>query len=101
MGTPVADMMMREIRAVTKGTLYLVRFGSCGAIGNGKPGAISVAGKGAIMVTKNYDYWSGRYQNDDDCKATSSEIPYSISSIIPADQELSNAVIFDNILVDR
>jgi hypothetical protein len=93
MGTPVADMMMREVRAVTKGPLYCVRFGSCGAIKNGKPGAVTVAGKGAIMITKNYDYWSKRYENEgSEIPASKIPYPYIISSIIPADQDLSNAV---------
>jgi hypothetical protein len=33
MGTPVADMMLREVRAITEGPLLVVRFGSCGGIG--------------------------------------------------------------------
>lgn len=42
MGTPLADMLLREVRAVTEGPLLIVRFGSCGGIGpNTVPGQAS------------------------------------------------------------
>ena len=83
----MADMMMREVRAVTNGPLLCIRFGSCGAIREGKPGQVSVAGKGAVMINKNYDYWVDKYSTDNSSKTVKE--PYSISSLIPADQDLS------------
>jgi uridine phosphorylase len=92
MGVPVADMMLREVRAVTKGPLLVVRFGSCGAIQLGKPGSVAVAGKGAVMISKNYDYWTGRYSSNTAEGSDPPKDPYLVSSRIPSDQELSDAV---------
>jgi uridine phosphorylase len=83
MGFPLADMMLREVRAVTFGELLVLRFGSCGSIGDVPAGAIAVSNKGGCMVTKNYDYW-----NQDGSELE----PYLISKLIPADFELSNNV---------
>ncbi|KAJ3304266.1 hypothetical protein HDV03_003003 [Kappamyces sp. JEL0829] len=111
MGTPVADMMMREVRAVTDGPLLVIRFGSCGAIGNGTPGSIAVASDGAVMISKNYDYWQDSYdfETEESTDQTSETkmiftgfnmvsklfhdafrgVPYNISGVIPADHGLS------------
>ncbi|KAJ3325187.1 hypothetical protein HDV06_004977 [Boothiomyces sp. JEL0866] len=113
MGIGVADMMIREVRAVTKGPLLIIRFGSCGAIGNaGDVGMVSVCKEGAVLVTKNYDYWvqDYHYESEDEAEADSPlgkifdtgygvvtkafhdtfrGIPYHISTVIPADLQLS------------
>lgn len=79
---------------MTKGPLLVVRFGSCGGIKQGKPGSIAVAGKGAVMISKNYDYWINRYNGKSAAEDSTAAVkdPYSVSSIIPADKELSDAV---------
>ena len=79
---------------MTKGPLLVVRFGSCGGIQQGKPGSIAVAGKGAVMISKNYDYWINRYNSNAAAEDSTADVkdPYSVSSIIPADKELSDAV---------
>jgi uridine phosphorylase len=51
MGTPVADMLLREVRAVTEGPLLVVRFGSCGGIGeNTRPGQVNLSPKLGISL---------------------------------------------------
>ncbi|KAI8915803.1 nucleoside phosphorylase domain-containing protein [Gorgonomyces haynaldii] len=58
MGLSMMDMMVREVRAVTKGPLLIARFGSCGGIGKDtEVGMIAVASKGMI-VSRNYDHFS-------------------------------------------
>jgi uridine phosphorylase len=89
MGYPVLDMFLREVRGVTKGPLLVVRFGSCGSIGPVTAGTVCVA-TGGIMVTKNYDHWKHQYTNG--TYPLESE-PYLISSVIPADEELTKQLI--------
>ena len=51
------DMMVREVRAVTKGPLKIIRFGSCGSIKIDLPvGSIAVADS-ACFVSRNPDYF--------------------------------------------
>lgn len=91
MGFGVTDMMVREIRASTTGTLAIVRFGSCGSIGKTPAGVVSVCSKGGVIVSKNYDYWAHRYGLEDSTVKPPLN-PYLISSVCPADQELSATV---------
>jgi uridine phosphorylase len=57
MGFPMVDFFLREIRAVTTGTIAVIRFGSCGSI-NGTPSVGSiVVPRAAFIVTRNYDYF--------------------------------------------
>jgi uridine phosphorylase len=89
MGYPVLDMFLREVRGVTKGPLLVIRFGSCGSIGPVTAGTVCVA-SGGVMITKNYDHWQHQYSNG--TYPTDTE-PYSISSVIPADEELTAALV--------
>ncbi|KAJ3262244.1 hypothetical protein HK103_002657 [Boothiomyces macroporosus] len=120
MGLGVADMLVREVRAVTNGPLLIIRFGSCGGIGTAGDagnlaiylGMVSVCKEGAVLVTKNYDYWvqDYHYESEDEAEADSPlgkifdtgygvvtkafhdtfrGIPYHISAVIPADLQLS------------
>jgi uridine phosphorylase len=85
MGFPMADMFVREMKAVTPGNVLLVRFGSCGSIMDVPAGVVCVA-KGSCLVTRNYSKWS---KSGDQ----SAQNPYNISPVFPADPELSEKVI--------
>ena len=90
MGYPVLDMFLREVRAVTPGPLLVIRFGSCGSIGDVTAGSVCVA-TGGVMVTKNYDHW--RHQYTDSQYSAIDSVPYLISSVIPSDKELTEQLI--------
>lgn len=50
MGYSMIDMMVREVRAVTMGPLYIIRLGSCGGLGKDtKIGSISVLETGVLV----------------------------------------------------
>jgi Phosphorylase superfamily len=56
MGYPMMDFFVREARAVVKGPLAIIRFGTCGGLAaRALPGSISVASKGAALVSRNVD----------------------------------------------
>lgn len=91
MGLGVADMLVREVRATTNGPLMIVRFGSCGGVDlNSNPGAIAVASKGAVMISRNFDYWTDQYSAP---KGKGVMKPYTMSEVIPADDDLSRKVV--------
>ncbi|KAJ2999921.1 hypothetical protein HDV02_001440 [Globomyces sp. JEL0801] len=92
MGMPVADMMVREVRAITEGPLLMIRFGSCGAIGEkGDVGKIAVAKEGAIMISKNFDHWNNIYEGHEGEEAAKD--PYVMSKVCPADKILSENLV--------
>ncbi|EGF76492.1 hypothetical protein BATDEDRAFT_37549 [Batrachochytrium dendrobatidis JAM81] len=89
MGTPMADMMVREVREVVSGPIIMIRFGSCGGIGeNSRVGLMAVAKDGAVNVCRNYDYFAPMYSGTAP-EATSTEGPYLVSKICPSDVQLS------------
>ncbi|KAI8929861.1 nucleoside phosphorylase domain-containing protein [Entophlyctis helioformis] len=93
MGTPMADMMVREVRAMVEGPMLMARFGSCGGIGSrSSVGLISVAKDGAAMVSRNYDYFEPMYAGRAP-EPSAAMAPYTISQLCPADAELSDAII--------
>lgn len=63
---------------------------------------MGVAGKGAVMITKNTDYWVDKYQDADPSLVKTQKEPYNISSVIPPDKILSNNVFYhhDEIVID-
>ncbi|KAH6578845.1 hypothetical protein BASA50_000231 [Batrachochytrium salamandrivorans] len=90
MGTPMADMMVREIREVVSGPILLIRFGSCGGIGDKtRVGMMTVSKDGAVGVSRNYDYFEPMYSGVAP-DASSEQGPYLISKICPADSQLSD-----------
>ncbi len=71
------DMMVREVRAVTKGPLAIIRFGSCGGICS-TVGNVAVATCG-IMITRNWDNFPDN----------TSESSYCFSNPVLADSSLT------------
>ncbi|KAJ3299277.1 hypothetical protein HK104_009493 [Borealophlyctis nickersoniae] len=98
MGFPMIDMMVREVRATTTGPLLIARFGSCGGIGlTAEVGKVVVATGGAVMVQRNWDFFMGLSNKEDEddhererkAWETDGPKPYNISGVCPADAELS------------
>lgn len=112
----MADMFMREVRATVAGPILLIRFGSCGGVGEKAAiGCVSVAKQGAVMVSRAYDYFQYTYGKDEarhshTNSATGSDMdvtvdqsttipiteplrPYNVSKVCPADEQLSDALI--------
>lgn len=54
MGTPMADFMVRECRAVVEGPMAILRFGTCGGLGESAPGTIVVA-EGSVLIRRDPD----------------------------------------------
>ncbi|KAJ3340740.1 hypothetical protein HDU93_006410 [Gonapodya sp. JEL0774] len=78
MGLAVTEMLIREIRAVTKGELLFIRFGSCGSVQKerGLIGQVVVA-EASVCVLRNHDHFVGE-----------DGPPYLISRPVPSDQQL-------------
>lgn len=49
MGCGMMDMMVREARHVLPGRMVVVRLGSCGSVGTGRVGDVSVAAAGVVV----------------------------------------------------
>jgi uridine phosphorylase len=82
------DLFVREVRSVVDGQLAIVRFGSCGTIGEAKVGDMIVQ-SGAFAVTRNYNYFSDTEEEE---SAVSIEKPYNFTKVFYADSELSKEV---------
>jgi uridine phosphorylase len=54
MGLAMMDFMLREVRAVVDGPMYVIRLGTCGSIGDARPGDIIVPPSSAAVL-RNYD----------------------------------------------
>ena len=74
------DFVVREISAVTKGEMVIVRFGTCGLIDpKMKIGSIVVASEGSILCRRNEEAWMSEKSQ-----------PYTISSkAVPSDPQIS------------
>ncbi|KAJ3131051.1 hypothetical protein HK100_006925, partial [Physocladia obscura] len=85
MGMPMMDFFVREVRAVTTGPLFIIRFGSCGSISLNAPvGSVAVVTEGAVAVTRNFDYFQTNSQSQTLFQ------PYNISGIAKPDFFLTN-----------
>src|ERR1043165_2237806 len=82
------DIFVREVRSVVDGQLAIVRFGSCGSIGEAKVGGMIVQ-SGAFAVIRNYNYFSDPEEEE---PAVSVEKPYNFTKVFYADSELSKEV---------
>merc|ERR1719414_359448 len=82
------DFFVREGRAVTKGPMAVVRFGTCGVLRDAvNVGTISVATEGSICVQRNFGAFR---RGSDHCNG---HPPYLISDVCPPDAELSAATL--------
>lgn len=83
MGIANMDFVVREVRAVVEGPLCVVRFGTCGAVQPpAKLGDFIIATEGSVCIRTNPDAFAKE----------SSEAPYTITSVVPSDPELSQAL---------
>lgn len=83
MGMPMMDMFIREMRQITEGPLYIIRFGSCGSICEARLGDLVVASDAAAAI-RNYDYFHS--SNKD-------QLPYHISSRVKGDINLCKTLV--------
>ncbi|KAI8379547.1 nucleoside phosphorylase domain-containing protein [Radiomyces spectabilis] len=83
MGNPMMDFFVREVRAVTKGPIAIIRFGSCGSLNvNAPPGSVVVP-YGGYCIRRNLDYFAEE-------KVTPQlDKPYLISGVFKADAEMT------------
>ena len=81
MGTPVMDMFLREARFITSGPLTVIRFGSCGGIGEQTHVGQVLVANAAINIQRNFDSFS--------LVAPSKEPPYRISRPVFATKSLT------------
>eukprot|EP00931_Biecheleriopsis_adriatica_P094407 TRINITY_DN68061_c0_g1_i1.p1 TRINITY_DN68061_c0_g1~~TRINITY_DN68061_c0_g1_i1.p1 ORF type:complete len:329 (-),score=72.80 TRINITY_DN68061_c0_g1_i1:18-953(-) len=89
MGVAMMDFFVREARAVVKGAMAVVRFGTCGCLQDWvKVGAVSVASQGSAMVQRNY----GHFDSGSGDTSNGNSKPYIISPLCPPDSSLSGAV---------
>ncbi|KAJ1949654.1 hypothetical protein FBU59_001047 [Linderina macrospora] len=85
MGLSMMDFFVRETRMVVDGPLSIVRFGSCGSIGEAKAGDVIVA-RSAFGISRNFDYF--RTPSDTHI----SDKPYILWRPSPADSQLTECV---------
>lgn len=81
MGYPNIDFVVRESRAVVRGEIAIVRFGSSGGMRDTPPGAMCVATDGCVSITRNPDAFAS--------DADGSETAYMYSKVIPGDAALT------------
>ena len=92
MGPSMMDFFVRETRAVVKGPIAIVRFGTCGGLAaEASAGVIAVATKGSGFVTRNPDAFVHRYGNENN-NDDSFKNRYIMSKIAPSEESLSNLV---------
>ncbi|KAL7751667.1 hypothetical protein RI367_002666 [Sorochytrium milnesiophthora] len=97
MGIPMTDFFVREVRAVVRGPLHIIRFGSCGALGDAKSGDLVVADE-SMCCTRNYSYFVDHEDRDlspeDFAQVMAANNgPYQLSAGCKADEELTSALV--------
>ncbi|KAJ3099117.1 hypothetical protein HDU96_010821 [Phlyctochytrium bullatum] len=86
MGVSMMDFFVREVRAVVKGPMAIIRFGSCGSITpSGTVGQIAISSEGSIMVSRNYNYFTGQ--------ARRVGSPYIFSEVVQPDETLNSLLV--------
>ncbi|RYG66145.1 hypothetical protein EON64_10420 [archaeon] len=87
-GLSLMDLFVREARAIVDGPMIIVRFGTCGGIGeNARPGTIIVASQGAGYITRNPDAFHSASIHEPLPE------PYTLHKLVPADQILSDNLV--------
>jgi len=85
MGLSMMDFFVREARAIVKGTMAIVRLGTCGCLQDWvKVGCVSVASGGSALVQRNYSHF--------DTPGGPATEPYLISDLSLPDEDLSALV---------
>lgn len=84
-GTPNMDFVVRETRAIVKGPMAIVRFGTCGGLRpDVVPGSVVVSGKGSVSIVRDPDAFFDDADVDAEC--------YRVSRVMPASASLSQEV---------
>lgn len=79
------DFMVRETRAIVKGPMAIIRFGTCGGLKpDVVPGSVVVSGKGSVSIVRDPDVFFGDADAGAEC--------YRVSRVMPASASLSQAV---------
>jgi uridine phosphorylase len=55
MGAPMMDFVVRESRAVVAGPMAILRYGTCGGLGEGREGSVVIPDEGSILVRRDPD----------------------------------------------
>ncbi|KAI9282062.1 nucleoside phosphorylase domain-containing protein [Umbelopsis sp. AD052] len=85
MGNCMMDFFVRETRAVTTGTLAIIRFGSCGSLSANAPAGTVVVPRGGYCIRKNLEY----FVKEENRLFKGPVEPYQISGVFDADKEIS------------
>ena len=94
MGPSMMDFFVRETRAVVKGPMAIVRFGTCGGLAPAaSAGVVAVATKGSGFVTRDPNAFAYNYGTDKNSNDDSYSKKYIMSKIAPSEESLSNLVV--------
>jgi uridine phosphorylase len=65
-GISMMDFFVREVRTVVVGPMAIIRFGTCGGLSleHAREGNIVVAGKGSMLVTRNFSHFASPSSGD-------------------------------------
>jgi uridine phosphorylase len=86
MGMPMMDFAVREMRAITKGPLAIIRMGSCGSPREDVATGTLVVAKNSFGITTNYDrFHAGQTKDPSDL--------YSFTLPIQPDQQLHDSLV--------
>ncbi|GAB5592288.1 hypothetical protein Unana1_07188 [Umbelopsis nana] len=85
MGNCMMDFFVRETRAVTTGTLAIIRFGSCGSLNPRAPTGTVVVPRGGYCIRKNLEY----FVKEENRLIKGPIEPYLISGVFDANKEMS------------
>lgn len=90
MGPSMMDFFVREVRAVTDGTIVCARFGTCGGITEKAiVGSVVVASGGSGYASRNPDGFAHNYDEG----SPSADVPkYCMARVAPSDERLSSAL---------
>ncbi|KAJ1410902.1 hypothetical protein B484DRAFT_455763 [Ochromonadaceae sp. CCMP2298] len=84
------DFFVRETRAVVKGPMAMVRYGTCGGLTlEASAGSVIVANAGSAYVCRDPDAFSACYSGELGSNCSVSGSGYRFSQVAPADVELS------------
>ncbi|KAI7862324.1 nucleoside phosphorylase domain-containing protein [Spinellus fusiger] len=91
MGNCMMDFFVRETRAVTRGPMAILRFGSCGSVAAQAPPGSVIVPKAGYCIRRNLNYFSSMPPPATRAETRAeNEKPYTISGLFAADKELTH-----------
>ncbi|KAG1139424.1 hypothetical protein G6F37_009616 [Rhizopus arrhizus] len=84
MGNCMMDFFIRETRASVKGTMAIIRFGSCGSLSPDAPAGAVIIPKAGYCIRRNLDYFS-----EAPLYPQLKDKPYLFSGTFSADREIT------------